>query len=85
MVLAITYSATLSALAPVAGMTFMPLASQAGTSMLSSPTPSRPTTLQRVRAASSSPRTCVRLRTTSASAVAASARRRAASPTSLGS
>ena len=63
----------------------MPRASQAGTSMLSSPTPRRPTTLQRASAASSSPRTWVRLRTISASAVAASAFSRGASSTSFGS
>ena len=80
-----TYSATDSAFAPVAGITFMPRASQAGTSMLSRPTPRRPTTRHRFRAASSSPRTWVRLRTTMASALAASARRRAGSSTSFGS
>ena len=41
----ITYSATASALAPVAGMTSIPRFLQASTSMLSRPTPSRPTTL----------------------------------------
>ena len=40
----ITYSATASALAPVAGMTAMPRDSHSATSMLSRPTPSRPTT-----------------------------------------
>ena len=64
----ITYSATASAFAPVAGITSMPRASHAATSMLSSPTPSRPTTLSRGAAASSSASTCVRLRTISASA-----------------
>ena len=64
----ITYSATASALAPVAGMTAMSRAAQAATSMLSSPTPSRPTTRRRGAAASSSTLTCVRLRTISASA-----------------
>ena len=63
-----TYSATASALAPVAGMTAMPRAAQASTSMLSRPTPSRPTTRSGRAAASSAPCTWVRLRTINASA-----------------
>src|SRR5574343_863722 len=80
-----TYSATLSALAPVAGSTGRPRARQASTSMLSRPTPRRPTTRQRVSASSSLPRTWVRLRTMNASAPAASASIRGASSTSAGS
>ncbi len=63
MAVPITYSATASALAPVAGMTSIPRALQASTSMLSRPTPSLPTTLSAGAAASSAASTCVRLRT----------------------
>ncbi|MNS63713.1 hypothetical protein D3C72_968160 [compost metagenome] len=82
---AITYSATLLAFAPVAGNTCMPCCSQPARSMLSRPTPSRPTTLHRLSDASSSPRTCVRLRTIRASQLAASSHRRGRSSTSFGS
>src|SRR6185312_14958728 len=68
----ITYSATERALAPVAGMTSIRRAAQADRSMLSSPTPSRPTTLRRGAAASRAAFTCVRLRTINASALASS-------------
>jgi hypothetical protein len=82
---AITYSATLSSLAPVAGSTAMPRASQAATSMLSSPTPSRPTAISRGAASSSTPRTWVRLRTIRPRAPASRRTRSSARSTSLGS
>ena len=59
-------------------------ASQAAASMLSCPTPRLPTTVQRARAASNAPRTCVRLRTIIASAVAASAVMRRVSLVTMG-
>ena len=59
---AITYSATASALAPVAGITSMPRAAQSAVSMLSRPTPSLPTTDSRGAAARSAASTSVRLR-----------------------
>ena len=80
-----TYSATAIALAPVAGMTRFPRDSQAATSMLSSPTPSRPTTLSKGAAASTSPRTCVRLRTISAWAATTASASADGESTSVGS
>jgi hypothetical protein len=81
---ATTYSATDSAFAPLAGMTSIPRDSHATTSMLSSPTPSRPTTRSRAAAASGVPLTWVRLRTIQASASGSAAASAAASSTSLG-
>ena len=57
-----------AAVAPVAGCTDTPRARQASRSMLSSPTPSRPTARKRGAAARSSASTIVRLRTMIASA-----------------
>ena len=79
-----TYSATDSAFAPVAGITSIARASQAARSMLSSPEPSRPITFTRAAASSTRPRTCVRLRTIHASAVATAASSAAGSSTSFG-
>src|SRR5665213_2131247 len=79
-----TYSATASALAPVAAITSMLRARQAATSMLSSPTPRRPTTASRGAASSSAAFTSVRLRTISASAGATATRNSAGWSTSAG-
>ena len=65
-----TYSATASALAPVAGMTSIWRAAHALMSMLSNPTPRRPTTRSRGATASRLESTGVRLRTINASASA---------------
>ena len=81
----ITYSATERALAPVAGMTSIRRALQAGRSMLSSPTPSLPTTLSLGASASSDASTCVRLRTINASALPNSTARSVGRSTSAAS
>ena len=81
----IAHSATATSLAPVAGQTAMPRALQASTSMLSRPTPRRPTTRSFGAASSRAPRTWVRLRTTSARASASAAARSAGRSTSFAS
>jgi O-antigen biosynthesis protein len=82
---AMTYSATESTLAPVAGMTAMPRARQASRAILSSPTPRRPTTRKASAAASSCSFTRVRLRTMSARAPASRPARASGLATSSGS
>ena len=61
--MAMAYSDTDVALAPRAEHTSMPRASQPSTSMLSRPTPRRPTTFSLGASSSSALLTCVRLRT----------------------